>query len=166
MMLGRSLMWLPTAAMSTLGVDDPADPAGATVTFDEFSALAKEVPTLIPPPAKTVVVLTWAHLATGTCGQREGLHGGAMIHADSGYNWCRRRSATVEIDNCFHRSVFISVRCNSKAPARVFALNPPWVAAVPGHWQRAGRGCGLPEFCVLRRVRRGLMQPVVSVRPH
>ena len=29
-------------AMSTLGVDNPADPAGSTVSFDEFSALAKE----------------------------------------------------------------------------------------------------------------------------
>merc|ERR1711904_316047 len=29
-------------AMTTLGVDSPADPAGATVTFEEFSTLAKE----------------------------------------------------------------------------------------------------------------------------
>merc|ERR1711988_630720 len=29
-------------AMATLGVDSPVDPAGATVTFDEFSTLAKE----------------------------------------------------------------------------------------------------------------------------
>merc|ERR1712054_540024 len=29
-------------AMSTLGVDTPVDPAGPTVTFEEFAALAKE----------------------------------------------------------------------------------------------------------------------------
>merc|ERR1712054_575916 len=29
-------------AMTTLGVDTPADPAGPNVTFDEFSTLAKE----------------------------------------------------------------------------------------------------------------------------
>merc|ERR1712146_61629 len=29
-------------AMGTLGVDDPAEPAGAQVTFEEFATLAKE----------------------------------------------------------------------------------------------------------------------------